>query len=46
MNKHQRRENDPSFITTIFPLWSVDGTPIGTVTDQRNSTQTYKVDVP
>lgn len=36
MNKHQKRENDPSSIT-IFPLWSVDG--IGIVTGQRNSPQ-------
>lgn len=38
MNKHQKRENDPSSIT-IFPLWSVDSTPIGIVAGQRNSTQ-------
>lgn len=36
MNKHQKRENDPSSIT-IFPLWSVDG--ISIVSGQRNSTQ-------
>lgn len=46
MNKHQKRENGPSFITTILPLWSADGTPIGTVTDQRNFTRTDQVDVP
>lgn len=38
MNKHQKRDNDPSSIT-IFLLWRVDGTPIGIVTGQRNSTQ-------
>lgn len=29
MRRHQERGNDPSFVPTIFALWSVDGTAMG-----------------
>lgn len=34
MRRHQESGNDPSFVPTIFALWSVDGTAMGAVTGQ------------